>query len=386
MGEPAGVEVPVLWRGRRVRAFVPALLAERDLTLTAATVERTATAVAEVSHGAADLPADYAPLARLLLRAEGIASSFIEGVSAPVVDVVLAELDPAGEHTPAAWVAANLAAVSEAIAAAASESLSVGLLNRWYRTLMTGSPTPARYVGAIRDEQGWIGGTSPLDANLVTPPPAALPALLDDLVAFANRSDVDPIAQAASCHAQFEIIHPFADGNGRVGRILVAWILTRRLALVTPPPVSTLIAADVGGYAAGLTLFRLSQHEPWVRWFAAAVSGAGAAQSALVGQVNGLQAAWRKRLSTPRAGRVLRSDSSAWQVLDLLPRQLVLTSDTLVQELGHSEKVARAALHTLAAAGVLREYGTLRRQPTGRPRGLYVSPELLGLAGSNPLR
>ncbi|MGZ4592094.1 MAG: Fic family protein, partial [Actinomycetes bacterium] len=216
-GEPVGVEVPVIWRGRRVRAFVPTLLADRDLTLSAATVERTATAVADVSHSAAALPADYAPLARLLLRAEGIASSYIEGVSAPVVDVVLAETAPGGGHTPAAWVAANLAAVGEAIASAGSQPLSVELLSQWHRTLMAGSPTPARYVGAIRDEQGWIGGTSPLDANLVTPPASSLPILLEDLVAYANRTDVDPITQAAVGHAQFEIIHPFADGNGRVG-------------------------------------------------------------------------------------------------------------------------------------------------------------------------
>src|SRR6516225_6925733 len=93
----AGREVPIVWRGRRARAFVPTLLARRDLTLTAETVARAATAAAEVRHGAAALADhDYEPLARLLLRAEGVASSFIEGVRAPVVDIVLAEeLDPA---------------------------------------------------------------------------------------------------------------------------------------------------------------------------------------------------------------------------------------------------------------------------------------------------
>ena len=85
---------------------------------------------------------------------------------------------------------------------------------------MTGSPTPERYVGRIRDEQGWIGGTNPFDAHLVTPPADRLGALLDDLLAWVNRDDVDPIAQAAIAHAQFEIIHPFADGNGRIGRVL----------------------------------------------------------------------------------------------------------------------------------------------------------------------
>src|ERR1019366_5590418 len=106
--------------------------------------------------------------------------------------------------------------------------LSVEMLCEWHRTVMAGSPVPERYVGAIRDEQGWIGGSSPLDAHLVTPPPAELPALLDDIIAYTNGADIDPIAQAAFAHAQFEVVHPFGDGNGRVGRVLVAWVLTRR--------------------------------------------------------------------------------------------------------------------------------------------------------------
>src|SRR5664280_3657136 len=75
--------------------------------------------------------------------------------------------------------------------------LGVDTLCEWHRTLMTGSPTPGRYIGVIRNEQGWIGGTSPLDAHLVTPPPSELSALLDDLITYVNRGDIDPVAQAA---------------------------------------------------------------------------------------------------------------------------------------------------------------------------------------------
>lgn len=108
-----------MWRGRRAHAFVPLPLALRDLTLDARTAAATATAVADIGHSAQALPEDYAPLARLLLRAEGVASSFIEGVRAPVLDIVLAEAAPGGDLSPAAWVAANLAAVAEAIQHAA---------------------------------------------------------------------------------------------------------------------------------------------------------------------------------------------------------------------------------------------------------------------------
>ena len=392
--KPAGVEVPILWRGRRASAFVPARLAERDLTLAAETVARAARAQASVERGAEVIPGDYATLARLLLRAEGVASSFIEGVTAPVVDIVLAEagdvLAEAGDRaglSAAAWVAANLAAVTEAVEEAHAGPLTVESLCCWHRTLMTGSPTPSRYVGVIRSEQGWIGGTSPLDAHLVTPPPEYLPDLLDDLVVYVNSTDVDPVTQAAVAHAQFEVIHPFADGNGRVGRILIAWVLVRRLSLATSPPVSTCIAADVGGYSSGLVLFRLDEHDRWVQWFADTVSGAGRAQQELVTAVQTLRREWEERLSAPREGaRRLRSNAAAWRALELLPRHLVLTAPVVAAELGIPLKSASAALHDLVGAGVLVEQGTVQPVGPGRPRRLYTSPELLGLAGSNPLR
>lgn len=384
--EPAGVEVPIVWRGRRARAFVPTRLADRDLRLDARSVAGAARAQAAVEHGAETMPADFAALARLLLRAEGVASSFIEGVTAPVVDIVLAEADESGAPSAAAWVAANLAAVTEAIEGAHAGPLTIETLSRWHRTLMTGSPTPALHVGALRSEQGWIGGTSPLDAHLVTPPPEEVPALIGDLVAYVNRDDVDPVSQAAIAHAQFEIIHPFADGNGRVGRVLVAWLLVRRLSLVTPPPVSNRIAADVGGYGSGLVLFRLGDHNAWVHWFADAVSGAGRAQQELVASVERLQHEWRDRLAAPRqAARRVRSDAAAWRVLDLLPRHLVLTGPIVASELAIPLKSASAALRDLVHAGVLVEHGTALPTGRGRPSRLYTSAELLGLAGSNPL-
>ena len=385
--EPGGVDVPIVWRGRRARAFVPTRLAERDLTLGARTVADAARAQAAVEHGAESMPEDFAALARLLLRAEGVASSFIEGVTAPVVDIVLAEADDSGAPSAAAWVAANLAAVTEAIEGAQAGPLTVESLCAWHRTLMTGSPTPAQHAGVLRLEQGWVGGTSPLDAHLVTPPPNEVPALVDDLIRYVNRDDIDPVSQAAIAHAQFEIIHPFADGNGRVGRVLVAWILVRRLSLVTPPPVSTRIAADVGGYGSGLVLFRMGDHNGWVRWFAEAVSGAGRAQQELVASVERLQRQWRDRLGGPRAGsRRLRSDAAAWRVLDLLPRHLVLTGPIVASELTIPLKSANAALGELVDAGILVEHGTVQGSGRGRPSRLYTSAELLGLTGSNPLR
>ncbi|MCB9389668.1 MAG: Fic family protein [Acidimicrobiia bacterium] len=105
--------------------------------------------------------------------------------------------------------------------------------------------------GKIRTEQNWIGGTSwgPLNAEFVPPPPDMLPMLLEDLVEFCNRADLPAVVQAAVAHAQFETLHPFADGNGRAGRCLIHIILGRR-GMEGPlrPPISLGLAADKRSY------------------------------------------------------------------------------------------------------------------------------------------
>lgn len=370
----SGDEVSVRWRGRRVHAWVPAPLAARDLSLDERTIRAVATAAAETGFAAASLPDDYAPLARLLLRSEGVASSYLEGVSAPALDVVLAD-----EHDgdAAGWVAANLAVTQEAVAAAEVD-LTVEILCSWHRRLMSGSPLPRQHVGVLRTEQGWIGGTSPLDAALVTPPPDRLVALMDDLVAFANRDDVDPLVHAAAAHAQFEVIHPFADGNGRLGRVLVSWILTRRMSLLVPPPVSVRMAADRNGYLAGLTQVRLGEHRAWIRWFAETVTGAGRDQQALITAVAGLQSRWRDALDS---GRRVRSDSVARTIVELLPRLVVVTTTSVAAATGCTTRAAADALRTLEERGVLTRVERPSHVP-GRPARRYVSTDLLDLTGS----
>ncbi len=384
--EQVGTEIEVIWNGRRIRAFVPALLIDRELTLDAPTAARAAAAATEVAHAAQALDADYEPLARLLLRSEGIASSYIEGVTAPVVEVVLAE-EQLGivRNVAAAWVASNLAAVTRAVTSAEGRvALSVETLCEWHRILMTGSPTPERYIGVIRSEQGWIGGSSPLDAYLVTPPVSELSSLLEDLVAYVNRVDIDPVAQAAVSHAQFEIIHPFADGNGRVGRVLVAWVLTRRLSLLVPPPVSVAIAADVTGYSSGLVLFRMGDHQRWIKWFADAVASGSRAQRELISNVESMKLKWHDRLVA--GNRKIRSDAAVFSALILLPRHLVLTSAILSENLDISRKASLATLHRLVQVGILTEQGTVSSKRSGQPAALFVSRDLLGLAGSSSLR
>jgi Fic family protein len=367
-----GHEVPVHWHGRTVRAWVPALLAERDLAVTEATARRTERAAAALRRGSEALPEGWEALARLVLRAEGVASSFIEGVRAPMADVAVAELDPSvGEA--ARWVADSAAAARQAVTDARRAPLAIADLHRWHVALMEGTPNlPPHLVGAPRDAQGWVGGSSPFDAALVTPPPDRLEELLDDLVAFANRDDLDTVTQAAAAHAQFEVIHPYADGNGRIGRVLIGWVFARRLDLHTAPPVSLRIAADRGGYLSQMTRFRLGEADPWVRWFADTVAGAGAATVELVAAVTALVARWHEQLDG------VRTDAAARRILDHLPAHPVLAAATVAEDLGVSERAGRDALETLAARGVVVPY-TPPGRARGRPRRWWVAHDLLDL-------
>lgn len=385
----AGSELPIVWRGRRVHAYLPDPVADVDLDLDARTAAALATAAAFVEQAAAALPSDFAPVARLLLRSEGVASSFIEGIKAPIVDIVIAEITHAAPTTAAALVASNMAVVSAAIEhASTAKPLGIQQLLDWHRGLLAGSPTPAHHVGVIRDEQGWIGGTSPMDAHLVTPPHERVAELLDDLLRLLNRSDIDAIEQAAIAHVQFESIHPFADGNGRMGRLLVSWVLTRRLGLLAPPPVSTAIAADAGGYVAGLTQFRYTDELAWVRWFADAVAQSARAQMELASQAAAMLETFHAELiATPGTGtRPVRADSLAFRVLRLLPRHVILTSRIVIDELGSSVQASLDALRTLTKAGVLAEHEVLFTTRTGRPATLFVCERLLGLAGASIIR
>jgi Fic family protein len=312
----------------------------------------------------------------LLLRAEGVASSFIEGIRRPLVDVAAAEVGATDDRT-ARYISDNLTAVIDALHGA-GRPLTLDTLNRWHRLLMaTGSELEPAMIGAFRDAQSWIGGTSPLDAAFVPPPPEHVVPLMEDLVAFANAEDLDPVTQAAVAHAQFESIHPYGGANGRIGRILIGWILARRLGADLTPPVSVFIARDPGGYLAGLTLFRMGQLDVWVEWVAAALQHASQAASALQTRSEELYRDWLVRLSKTR------EDAASRKVIDLLGEHPVISSEMIAARLGISERSSRSALKTLSELRIVRPYERSRDRP-GRPRQFWVANELIDVASEWP--
>ena len=201
------------------------------------------------------------------------------------------------------------------------------------------------------------------------PPPEDLVGpLLEDLVEFIARDNLPAVAQAAIAHAQFETIHPFIDGNGRVGRALIHVILRRRGAATRfVPPVSIVLAARPRSYVDGLIAFREGRVPDWVASFSAAAERAATASIELADQVAGLQAAWRERAGRPRV------DSAAVRLIALLPALPVLSAPTARGAIGVSQQQTLAALKSLADAGVLRQIssGTYDRQ--------YAATELFDL-------
>lgn len=354
----------ITWRGRRITSHVPHPLVAQSLEVRAPTAAKCASATSRLLVAAEMVPPDFASLAHLFARNEALASSHIEGVRAPVIDSVLPALDDTSRTIHDAIATVRF------VRETTDRDLTIDTLLDWHRRLMYSTQLSPELIGVLRTDQGWIGGASPSDAALVTPPPEMVHELVHDLVAFANRSDIDAVTQAAVLHAQFELIHPFADGNGRVGRLLIDWVLCRRLGLVAPPALSAVINGDIGGYLSGLTLFRMGDLDSWVAWFADVAVRSSQRQLALVQSVEELKARWRARL-------LARTDACAWNVVGLIPRLPVLDARVVSVELGISDRSALSALQTLASCGVLEEHS--RPVGKGRPPRLFVSAELLAL-------
>ncbi len=309
----------------------------------------------------------------MLLRAEGIASSNIEGLRVPASEVAAAELDEASAPREAALVAANLAVVTDALEhASAGRRLTLETLHAWHRRLMQDADLAPELVGAFRGTQGWIGGRGPQDAAYVPPPARDVPVLMDDLVMFVNTGELDPVTQAAVAHAQFETIHPYDDGNGRIGRLLVLWTLRGRLEVAVPPPTSVLIARDPGGYRSGLFWFRTGELARWVTWFADIVSASATASLQWADEVDALLSDWRARLAD------LRADAAARKVVEILPAHPVVTAATAAQLLSTSDTAARTALDELHGRGIVEPYAAPGRG-TGRPRRWWLARELADL-------
>jgi Fic family protein len=298
-----------------------------------------------------------APLARLLLRTESIASSKVEGMAVDARSLARAEAKAdlgAKVSATAQEVLANIDAMTFAVdEAMADDRLTIERVVDIHRILMQNSPR-AEIAGKLRDAQNWIGGNdyNPCGADFVPPPQWEVGRLLGDLCGFCNNENLPPLVQAGLAHAQFETIHPFEDGNGRTGRALVHVLLRRRgLAPSYVPPISVILARNKAAYIHGLTVYREGDLVTWLERFSvAAAQAAGLAQRDLA-DARDLQESWRRALASTK--RPPRADAAAWALIDVLVGQPVVNLPVAVALTGRVKSSVNVAIDQLADAGVL---------------------------------
>ena len=307
-------------------------------------------------------------LSRLLLRSESISSSRIEGLVVGHRRLSEALFDEEHSRSVERSVVAHVRALAEAIQIGTRAGrLTVDDVLHLHRILLSDEDAAA---GRLRDEQVWIGGgATPRTADFVPPPEDEVPALLDDLVVYCNRDDIPPLVQAAIAHAQFETIHPFTDGNGRVGRCLVQLILRRRgLADTYVPPISVVLASNARAYVAGLVDFREGRIERWVSLFSASTRIAVDGVTRLVEAFAELQGEWVERVGRPRR------NSSTARLVGELPGIPVVDVSSAASALGVSYQAASWAIADLEEAGILRPL-----RPYARRNRVWSAPQVFGL-------
>src|SRR6266487_3701400 len=340
-------------QGCEYEAYVPDPLLGRPIFLegpTAADVSDAEAAVVRLNAEARSLVNSEA-FARLLLRAEAVASSRIEGLEVGSRRLLRAQAARGTGDEPsdvtATEVLNNLDAMAWAI-----EHLST----TWAITTNDLLEIHARLLARTRlDEHG--------------------EQLLDDLCAFCNEDSLPTIVQAAIAHAQFETIHPFIDGNGRTGRALIQVILRRRgLATHVVPPVSLVLATWSTDYVAGLTATRYRGPASssaardglnrWIALFATATRRAVDDAERYEERVRTIQESWRARL-----GRI-RSGSAVELLVEALPGAPVLTAQSAATLIDRSGQAVNEALRRLVDAGILSQATVGRRNRAFEALGL----------------
>ena len=368
-GIPKRARTPV-----RVQAYVPAPLAALQLDLD----ERTVQAVLDAQEAVADAQryaetVGVGTVAQQLLRSEAIASSQIEGIDVPS-HRALAKALAGSQHREGAQAAlANIDAVRWVYgwAAESRAPFTRRVVRDIHTRLAAADRLLAKHAGRIRSRQNWIGDDpyTPAGADFIPPPARLVEALLDDLCKYANRVDVPPLVQAAVVHVQFETVHPFVDGNGRVGRSLIGAILARReVCREVIPPISLALSRQSDEYVDALTAWRFEEGgaRRWITLLARATEDAALASARLAAEVADLQGRWREQAGRPRA------DSVAAAVIDMLPAHPILDAQTVAEITGRSDVAARNALNHLDETGVIQQVTVGKRNRKWESTGLFA--------------
>lgn len=358
----------------RYESFIPVELGSLELRLDGPMVALLSEAEAAIRALNDEGGTALLPLASLLLRTESIASSRIEGMQLGARDLARAEAKQESGMTVgpnAVEVLANIDAMEMAVErAATADRFGDDELLAVHRRLLEGG-MQREIAGRVRTSQNWIGGNdyNPCGAAFVPPPPEEVARLLADLYAVINDDMHSPLLQAALAHAQFETIHPFADGNGRTGRALVHAIFRRRgLAPRFVPPISVIFAGARDRHIAGLTSFRGDDVTGWIEQFAVATKAAADLARRYLQVVRALQERWRGTLR--ESPRVPRADSAAWAIIDLLPGHPMISAPVATALTSRARSSVFESIDLLVDAGILLPITTGRRNRWWEAAGL----------------
>ena len=361
MKRATGAYVKSTTLGEEVQAFVPDSLPPKNPTLALEVYQdlnrKAEMALARLS-GVSGLVPSVDWLLYSAIRKEALLTSQIEGTQASLTDLFDEEAGFKVSNTDDVEEVTNylqaFRLVQEQLRDPKGLSISVRLLCDAHRLLLNGVRGAGKQPGELRRSQNWIAGTRPGNAVFVPPPPENVPQLLTDMERFIHDgvTDLPPMVRVALIHAQFEIIHPFLDGNGRIGRLLIATLFEHWGLLAEPLMyLSGYLKQHQAEYYRRLSNIRSEgDWEAWVTFFLEGVSVAAADAERSIIEVASLIAADRKRLlQSPKAG------PASYRLFEMLPMMPRFTIERVRQQLDTSFPTATAAVKVLEDLGIVTE-------------------------------
>jgi Fic family protein len=376
-----GTYVTTTTLGEPVRAFVPRPLPPARPMLAPGSYEA-GTRAAELAlarlSGVSGLVPSVEWLLYSAIRKEALLTSQIEGTQATLTDLFDDEAGLAVANTDDVEEVSNylraFRLVRENLHKPRGLPISVRLLCDAHRLLLAGARGASKQPGQLRRSQNWIGGTRPGNAVFVPPPPERLAELLGQLEQFIHEPEptLPPLVRVALVHAQFETIHPFLDGNGRIGRLLIAALLEQWGLLPEPLMyLSGTLKKHQREYYRLLSAVRdAGDWEAWIAFFLEAVEAAATEAERAIFAIASLVAADRRRLlEAPRVGAVVL------RLFELLPVMPRFTIEQVRQKLESTFPTATAAVKLLEELGIVSE---LTGQKKNRSFSYRAYVELLG--------
>jgi Fic family protein len=299
-------------------------------------------------------------LIRPFVQREAVLSSKIEGTQATLGELLAAEAGATVDRSPddLREVGNYVVALEHGISRLKKLPLCVRLTRELHEKLMTGVRGQQSAPGQFRKIQNWIGkpGSMIATSSYIPPPPGEIEPCLAAWENFLRESTLPPLVTIALAHYQFEAVHPFLDGNGRVGRLLITLFLIEREILPTPLLyLSAFFEASRREYYDGLR--GVSERGAWNNWLEYFLLGvARMSEDALnrATRINQLLARWQKKMSG-------ESSSNPLRVVELLGANPFITTNGVAEKLGSAFTTAQRAIERLERASIVKQVGEKKR-------------------------